>query len=155
MWVDKVGWVQRMIPPRGKCVQRGSWGTSLQVSLVNSSWGRQTTFPPHWMVRKRWLRRNRDMQGLQSSSGSQTRTQTFSLLPQRQQTVILRVESVSCFDLLYLIFFLFEATPVAYGNSWARVWIGAAVAGLCHNHSNARPKPHLWPMSQLVATPDP
>ena len=36
------------------------------------------------------------------------------------------------------------ATPVAYDNSQARGWIGAAAAGLCHSH-NTRSKPHLQP----------
>ena len=46
-------------------------------------------------------------------------------------------------------FFLFWATPEAYGSSWARVWTGAAAAGLCHSHShshsNTESKLHLWP----------
>ena len=29
-------------------------------------------------------------------------------------------------------------------------WIGAAAAGLYHNHSNARSEPHLWPAPQLM-----
>ena len=32
--------------------------------------------------------------------------------------------------------------------------IGAVAAGLCHTHSNARSKPHLWPTPQLRATLD-
>ena len=47
--------------------------------------------------------------------------------------------------------FLFRATPAAFGSSQARVWIGAAAAGLCHSHSNARYKPHLWTTSELAA----
>ena len=43
-------------------------------------------------------------------------------------------------------FFLFKATPAAYGHSQARDWIGAAAAGLCHSHRNIRFKPHLWPI---------
>ena len=39
---------------------------------------------------------------------------------------------------LFVWFFLFfRATPVAYGRSQARGWIGAVTAGLCHSHSNA------------------
>ena len=37
-----------------------------------------------------------------------------------------------------LIFFLFMATPVACGSSWARGSIGAAAAGLHHSQINAR-----------------
>ena len=52
-------------------------------------------------------------------------------------------------------FLLFRTTPVADGNSQARVWIGAAAAGLYHSHSNKRSKPCLWPTPQLIATPAP
>lgn len=47
-------------------------------------------------------------------------------------------------DLLFTFFFflLFRATPVAYGSSQARGRIGAAAAGLCHSHSNARSLTH-------------
>ena len=50
-------------------------------------------------------------------------------------------------------FFLFMAVPVAYRSSQARGRIGAAAAGLCHSHSNARSQLRLQPMWQLVATP--
>ena len=40
-------------------------------------------------------------------------------------------------------YFLFTASPVAYGSSWARDRIRAAAASLCHSHSNARSKPCL------------
>ena len=53
------------------------------------------------------------------------------------------------------LLFLFRAAPVAYGSSWARGQIGAAVAGLCHSHDNAGSKLHLRPTLQLVAMPDP
>ena len=43
----------------------------------------------------------------------------------------------------------------AYGSSQARDPIGAAAAGLHHSHSNARSKPCLWPIPQLMAMPDP
>ena len=39
-------------------------------------------------------------------------------------------------------FCLFRAAPIAYGNSQARGWIGAAAASLCHSHSHARSE--LW-----------
>jgi len=45
--------------------------------------------------------------------------------------------------LLFFFFFLFRATPLAYGSSQARGWIGAAAASLCHKHSNTRSKLHL------------
>ena len=51
-------------------------------------------------------------------------------------------------DSLYL-FFLFRATPVAYGISQAGDRIRAAAASLRHSYSNARSEP------QLVATLDP
>ena len=34
--------------------------------------------------------------------------------------------------------FLFMATPMAYGSSWARGQMGAAAAGLHHSHGNTR-----------------
>ena len=37
----------------------------------------------------------------------------------------------------FFFFFFFWATPVAYGISQARSWIGAVSAGLCHSHSSA------------------
>ena len=45
----------------------------------------------------------------------------------------------------FLIFFfwLFRGAPMAYGNSQARDQIGAAAAGLDHNHSNAGSEPRL------------
>ena len=45
-------------------------------------------------------------------------------------------------------FFLFRTAPTAYRCSQARCWIRAVAAGLCHSHSNARNKPHLWPTPQ-------
>ena len=40
--------------------------------------------------------------------------------------------------IFYFYFFAcFRASPAAYGSSQARVWIGAAAAGVCHSHSNA------------------
>ena len=42
----------------------------------------------------------------------------------------------------------------AYGSSQAMGQIGAAAAGLCHNHSNTRSKPHLQPMPQVGAMQD-
>ena len=66
--------------------------------------------------------------------------------------IIVRI-SYSCFLPLilgpvYSFFFffflcLFRAAPGAYGDSQARGLIGAAAAGLCHSHSNARSEPCL------------
>ena len=57
----------------------------------------------------------------------------------------------------YLFFFLslFRAPPAAYGGSQARGRIGDVAAGLHHSHSNARSRPHLQPIPQLMAMPDP
>ena len=54
-----------------------------------------------------------------------------------------------------IIFFLFKAKPGAYGSSQARDQIGAVAASLCRSHSNPRSKQYLWPIPQLMATPDP
>jgi len=40
-------------------------------------------------------------------------------------------------------FFLFRASPVAYGFSKAWDQIGAAAASFCHSHSNVGSEPHL------------
>ena len=56
---------------------------------------------------------------------------------------------------LSFCFVLFRATPMAYASSQARGPTGAAVAGLCHSHSNAGSEPHLQPTPQLMAMPDP
>ena len=55
----------------------------------------------------------------------------------------------------YYYFGSFRAAPVAYGDSQARGWIGAATAGLHRSHSNVGAKPRLWPTPQLTAMPDP
>ena len=44
---------------------------------------------------------------------------------------------------------------MAYGGSQVRGPNGAAAAGLCQSHSNARSELHLQSTPQLVATPDP
>ena len=54
-----------------------------------------------------------------------------------------------------LFFGLLTANPVAYRSSQAKGWVGAAGAGLCHNYSKAKSKPHLWTPSKLEVTPDP
>ena len=43
----------------------------------------------------------------------------------------------------------------AYGSSWARGQIEAAVAGLLHSHNSVESELHLQPMLQLVAMLDP
>ena len=48
----------------------------------------------------------------------------------------------------------FFFSPVAYGSSWARGWIGAAAASLHHHHSNAGSKLHMWPLPQPMVMPD-
>ena len=42
---------------------------------------------------------------------------------------------------------------MAYGGFQAKGLIGATAAGLCH--SNVGSEPHLQPIPQLTATPDP
>ena len=58
---------------------------------------------------------------------------------------------------LFLSFFscLFRATPSAYGGSQSRGPIGAVTAGLHHSYSNAGSEPHVQPIPQPMATPDP
>ena len=53
------------------------------------------------------------------------------------------------------LFFLFMATPVAYGGSQAWGWIWAAAAGQSQSHSNLGSSPRLLPTPQLPAMPDP
>ena len=50
---------------------------------------------------------------------------------------------VVVFSFVLLLFCLFRATPVAYGSSQTRGWIG--VAGLHHSHSNTRSELSLQP----------
>ena len=54
-----------------------------------------------------------------------------------------------------LLFFLSTATLTAYGSSQARGLIGTAAAGLRHSRDNTGSGPHLRPMLQLIAMPDP
>ena len=42
-----------------------------------------------------------------------------------------------------------------YGSSQARSQIGAAAASLYHSHNNAGSEPHMRPIPQIAATPDP
>ena len=57
--------------------------------------------------------------------------------------------------LFVCLFYLFRATPMAYGSSQARGWIRMAVTGLHHSHSKARSELCLKPTPQLTGTPDP
>ena len=60
-----------------------------------------------------------------------------------------------------LLFFFFRLFAISWaalavcGGFQARGPIGAVAAGLCQSHSNARSEPHLRPIPQLTATPDP
>ena len=56
---------------------------------------------------------------------------------------------------LFFVFGLLRAAPMAYGGSQARGRIGDIAGGLRHSHSDARSKPHLQPIPQLTAMPDP
>ena len=56
---------------------------------------------------------------------------------------------------IFFIFLFFRAAPSVYGGSQAKGQIGAAAAGLCHSHSNARSQAHLQATPQLTATLDP
>ena len=47
---------------------------------------------------------------------------------------------ITSFNPFFFFFFLFKAKPAAYGGSQVRGLIGAAAAGLRHNHSNTGSK---------------
>ena len=55
----------------------------------------------------------------------------------------------------FLPFFFLRVTPTVYESSQDRGHFGATAAGLHHSHRNARSKPHLQPIPQLMAMPDP
>ena len=57
--------------------------------------------------------------------------------------------------LIFFVFCVFKAAPMAHGGSQTRGLIGAVAAGLRHSHSNARSEPCLPPIPQLMAMPDP
>ena len=57
--------------------------------------------------------------------------------------------------LLFFVFCLFRAAPMAYAGSQARGLIGAIAAGLHQSLSNSGSEPCLPPALQLTATPDP
>ena len=52
-------------------------------------------------------------------------------------------------------FSLFRASPAAYEGSQARGPLGAVAASLHHSHSSTGSEPHLRPIPQLMAMPDP
>ena len=62
---------------------------------------------------------------------------------------------LSLLDILGGVFFLFRATPAAYGGSQVRGPIGTVANGLHQRHSDAGSEQHLQPIPQLTATPDP
>ena len=55
----------------------------------------------------------------------------------------------------FFFFWLFRATPVAYGICQAKGGIEAAAASQHHSHSSVGSEPRLQPTPQLVAMPDP
>ena len=65
------------------------------------------------------------------------------------------IRFIKGFSNVVRFFFLFMATPAAYGSSQARGWIRATAAGLHHSHSNTRSELQLQPVLQLSAMLDP
>ena len=59
------------------------------------------------------------------------------------------------FVCLFTYLLVFRATGVSHRGSQARGPIGAIDADLHHSHSNAGSEPHLRPIPQLTAMPDP
>ena len=57
--------------------------------------------------------------------------------------------------LFFFSFWLFRATPAAYGGSQARGQIGAVATSLRHSHSSARPRPCLRPNTTAHGKADP
>ena len=56
---------------------------------------------------------------------------------------------------VFVLFFSFFRTALlVYESFQARDWMRAIAAGLCHSHSSAGSKPHLWPTLQLAAILD-
>ena len=56
----------------------------------------------------------------------------------------------------YFVFLSFLGPALAaYGGSQARGLIRAVATGLHQSYNNARSEPHLRPIPQLMATPDP
>ena len=65
------------------------------------------------------------------------------------------VVAIQKYNIFYFFFWLFRATPVAYGDFQGRGLIGAVAAGLHHSHSNAGLELCLRPTPQVMAMLDP
>ena len=73
----------------------------------------------------------------------------------KSRSLFLQISSFVSISNSFFFSSLFRATPVVYGSSQARGWIGAAAASLHHSHSNARSlthwvEPGIEPMSSWV-----
>ena len=55
----------------------------------------------------------------------------------------------------FCLFAISWATSLAYGDYQARGQIGAVATGLRKRHSNVGSEPHLQPIPELTAMPDP
>ena len=67
--------------------------------------------------------------------------------------MILHIENPKeSFFFFFGLFFVFRASPAAYGGFQARDQIGAVAASLRQSHSNAGSKLHLRPTPQLTAS---
>ena len=56
---------------------------------------------------------------------------------------------------IFILFWSFEAAPLAYGGSQARGLIRATAAGLRQSHNTTRSEPHLRPTPELTVMLDP
>ena len=74
---------------------------------------------------------------------------SYSSTRERKAICFTIKNNVSC------LFSVSRATPPANGSYQVRGPIGAAAAGIHHNHRNARSEVCLQPTSQLRAAPDP
>ena len=120
-------------------------------SLVTSVWGHVATEP-------RWVN------GFVSRFSILVSTTYMSLLLMNAQ-FFPRLQFTSSYRLFFYFFFLFfffflvfclfRAIPMAYGDSQLGVESELLATGLGHSHSNSGPEPHLWHIPQLTATPDP
>ena len=55
-----------------------------------------------------------------------------------------------CVCVCVCVYVYFKAVPAVCGSSRARGQIGAAAAGLCHNHSYSASEPHFLPTPQFT-----
>ena len=60
----------------------------------------------------------------------------FHWLSYKRILTLIIVIVILTFEQVFFFFFFLRSTPLPYGGSHARGWIGAAAAGLPHNHSN-------------------